>query len=272
MVNDYQKQNLLASYADEGEIFLKSLDNLEISKGRKAEALGTKKNYGGKDYIKTANGWKPVGKHSGAAKAAHDYVHGGGNKEEKLSDRAQELYDKTMSLYKNNPSKQQDYLDKLKQIVAPNSQFDDDHKSAATKMLSKIGNKKANPSDEKDHYQKWDDAHGIEVGKEYNHDYHGKVTVTKVDKNTGDKSDKISHHVTFKTDSGSVDTQGINGFKASTSSKDADGKSFSQKEIEKEQDNKLKTVDDFKKEISTVKQLQNLIRSIRSLMLKCPVF
>jgi hypothetical protein len=76
--------NILSMYEDEGVSFLKSQDNIEISKGRTGEPLGTKKTWGGKDYIKTATGWKPVGKNTGAAKAAHDYVHGKEIKDTKL--------------------------------------------------------------------------------------------------------------------------------------------------------------------------------------------
>jgi hypothetical protein len=59
---------------------------------------------------------------------------------------------------------------------------------------------------------------GIEVGKVYQHENYGKVKVTKVEKNTGDKSDSISHHITFKTRGGEgiEETQGINGFRHGT--------------------------------------------------------
>lgn len=76
MDKQFRVEKLLSMYEDEGVTILKSLDNLEISKGRKGEPLGMKKKWGDKDYIKTVDGWKPVGKESGAAKQAHDYVHG----------------------------------------------------------------------------------------------------------------------------------------------------------------------------------------------------
>lgn len=75
-IRKHQAANILASFEDEGSIFLKSQEVMDICKGRKAEVIGTKKTYGGKEYIKTANGWKPVGKKSGAAKQAADFVHG----------------------------------------------------------------------------------------------------------------------------------------------------------------------------------------------------
>lgn len=34
----------------------------EIMKAKKASPVGTEKTWGGKVYIKTANGWKPKGK------------------------------------------------------------------------------------------------------------------------------------------------------------------------------------------------------------------
>lgn len=70
-VNNWQ-----AAFEDEGATFLKSQEVMDICKGRSAKPLGSKETWGGKEYIKTANGWKPVGKHGGAAKTAHDYVHG----------------------------------------------------------------------------------------------------------------------------------------------------------------------------------------------------
>lgn len=133
-MNQNNAERILGMFEDEGVLFLKSEDNIELSKGRKAEPLGMKKQWGGKDYIKTVTGWKPVGKESGAAKAAHDFVHG----ESKLSERAQELYDKTMDVYNKTPLKQKWYVDRLNDILAEGSEFDEDHKTAAKKMLKDI--------------------------------------------------------------------------------------------------------------------------------------
>lgn len=88
-LNQFNSQTIASSYVDEGEVFLKSQDNLEISKGRTGKPLGSKETWGGKEYIKTAGGWKPVGKNGGAAKAAHDYVHG----EKKYNNRAFKVND-----------------------------------------------------------------------------------------------------------------------------------------------------------------------------------
>lgn len=71
-----QKGKILDMYNDEGASFLKSEDIEAISKGRAAMPIGSKKNWGGKEYMKTAKGWKPVGKASGAVKQAHDTLHG----------------------------------------------------------------------------------------------------------------------------------------------------------------------------------------------------
>lgn len=47
-----------------------------FEKGGKAAVIGEKRVFGGKDYIKTAKGWRPVGKNGGKVKDAHDAIHG----------------------------------------------------------------------------------------------------------------------------------------------------------------------------------------------------
>lgn len=46
-----------------------------LEKGKKA-VIGEKRTFGDKEYIKTANGWRPVGKNGGKIKEAHDAIHG----------------------------------------------------------------------------------------------------------------------------------------------------------------------------------------------------
>lgn len=60
----------------EHQEILKSQIAETFEKGGKAAVLGEKRTFGGKDYIKTSKGWRPVGKSSGKVKEAHDAIHG----------------------------------------------------------------------------------------------------------------------------------------------------------------------------------------------------
>jgi hypothetical protein len=79
-----------------------------FEKGRKAN-VGEVRKYGGKDYIKTANGWKLVGKNKGKYKEAHDAVHG--KKEESYGADASKLSDDELEQKYNMYKKQSSHPD-----------------------------------------------------------------------------------------------------------------------------------------------------------------
>lgn len=65
-MNEFEKsqaEKILSAYG---------IDINDLEKGRKAETLGTKKTWGGKEYIKTSKGWTP----SKDAREAHAKIHG----------------------------------------------------------------------------------------------------------------------------------------------------------------------------------------------------
>jgi hypothetical protein len=60
---------------DIGADALQKADEYDIEKGRPSMPLGAKATWAGQDYLKTASGWKPVGKFRGHVKANHDILH-----------------------------------------------------------------------------------------------------------------------------------------------------------------------------------------------------
>jgi mutator protein MutT len=72
------------------ELGLLDPDATELEKGRKAMPVGTKAVWGGIHYLKTATGWKPVGKHRGHVKENHDFIH---ENEEKEKDHLTMVHD-----------------------------------------------------------------------------------------------------------------------------------------------------------------------------------
>lgn len=65
-MNEFEKsqaEKILSAYG---------IDINDLEKGRKGEPIGTKKTWGGKEYIKTSKGWTP----SKEAKEAHAKIHG----------------------------------------------------------------------------------------------------------------------------------------------------------------------------------------------------
>jgi hypothetical protein len=63
------------------ELGLLDYDATDIEKGRKAMPIGAKAVWGGVSYLKTAQGWKPVGKHRGNVKDNHDLIHNNDDKD-----------------------------------------------------------------------------------------------------------------------------------------------------------------------------------------------
>lgn len=59
----------------DGALGLTKADQYELEKGRLAMPLGSQAHWGDQDYLKTASGWKPVGKLRGHVKANHDHLH-----------------------------------------------------------------------------------------------------------------------------------------------------------------------------------------------------
>ena len=57
------------------ELGLLDTNTYDIEKGRKAMPIGTRAVWGGIQYLKTASGWKPVGKVRGHVKENHDFIH-----------------------------------------------------------------------------------------------------------------------------------------------------------------------------------------------------
>lgn len=73
-MNDYQRQQntrLLSCYKSEGEIELQKSEVLDLEKGGKAAFIGEIRSFGGRDYIKTHDGWKFHGKGTGEKAQAH---------------------------------------------------------------------------------------------------------------------------------------------------------------------------------------------------------
>lgn len=276
-------QAMYAPIADEGAEVLAKSDLYELEKGRKAEPIGSKKTWGGKEYVKTASGWTPSKK----ARAAHEVIHGSGddkfkykteggkdwdlrndpnhekhkeafnsltykdhlqisrqhNKlEVETNDASQkgfhagmrDLHQKKVNENDLNTSKDANdwwsnklsineqkgfakkHLENYEYSALMGSTSSHSSHDYKQKLIDKVWN--AEKSDKNKAGFKSDDDHGIEVGKEYNHDTYGKVKVSKVEKNTGEKANKISHYVTFKTrgGAGAEETQGINGFRHGT--------------------------------------------------------
>jgi hypothetical protein len=63
------------------ELGLLDYDATDIEKGRKGMPIGAKAVWGGVSYLKTAQGWKPVGKHRGNVKDNHDLIHNNDDKD-----------------------------------------------------------------------------------------------------------------------------------------------------------------------------------------------
>jgi hypothetical protein len=63
------------------ELGLLDYDATDIEKGRKGMPIGAKAVWGGVSYLKTATGWKPVGKHRGNVKDNHDLIHNNDDKD-----------------------------------------------------------------------------------------------------------------------------------------------------------------------------------------------
>jgi hypothetical protein len=63
------------------ELGLLDYDATDIEKGRKGMPIGSKAVWGGVSYLKTAQGWKPVGKHRGNVKENHDLIHNNDDKD-----------------------------------------------------------------------------------------------------------------------------------------------------------------------------------------------
>lgn len=64
-------QSMYKSDVDPGEAELNKADIISLEKGRRADAIGTRKKWGNQDYVKTAQGWKA----NAAVKDAHDKIH-----------------------------------------------------------------------------------------------------------------------------------------------------------------------------------------------------
>lgn len=62
-------------------ILINAQENADIFKGKQPFPIGTKKSWGDRQYMKTSSGWKSIGIYSGAAKQAHDFVHGADDEE-----------------------------------------------------------------------------------------------------------------------------------------------------------------------------------------------
>lgn len=74
---------------DEGSIFLKAEEDFDISKGKKADAIGTTKTFGSIEYIKGPNGWRK--KTKGAAEKTDQHLKdnpGANHKDEELEEFA----------------------------------------------------------------------------------------------------------------------------------------------------------------------------------------
>ena len=108
-----------------------------------------------------------------------------------------------------------------------------------------------------------DDDHGIKVGQNYNHDAYGKVKVTKVEKNTGENANKISHLVHFEHHqdvagyaggNGKVkrtESQGINGFNQSAKEDNSvDNKKESKSNKFQESEEKVKDLREKQEKLS----------------------
>jgi hypothetical protein len=63
------------------ELGLLDYDATDIEKGRKGMPIGAKAVWGGVSYLKTAQGWKPVGKIRGNVKDNHDLIHNNDDKD-----------------------------------------------------------------------------------------------------------------------------------------------------------------------------------------------
>lgn len=70
IANSYKSESIMSE--DE----LTKSANEYFEKGGKKANVGEVRKFGGKDYIKTASGWRPVGKNKGKYKDAHETVHG----------------------------------------------------------------------------------------------------------------------------------------------------------------------------------------------------
>lgn len=69
---EIQKARILNSFnTDEGLSELTKAEILDIEKGGKRAMIGEKRTFAGREYIKTANGWKFHGKGTGSAAQAH---------------------------------------------------------------------------------------------------------------------------------------------------------------------------------------------------------
>lgn len=79
---EVQKARILASFnTDEGSAELRKAEIIDIEKGRKVAFVGEKRVFGGRNYIKTKDGWKYHGKGTGQKRVApatdHLVVEGG---------------------------------------------------------------------------------------------------------------------------------------------------------------------------------------------------
>lgn len=73
-MNDFQKsQNakILSCYKTEGELEISKSEILDLVKGGKKAFIGEKRTFGGREYIKTSDGWKFHGKGTGAKAQEH---------------------------------------------------------------------------------------------------------------------------------------------------------------------------------------------------------
>jgi hypothetical protein len=70
------KRNINSLYKSEEDLIIESIEKSEqadqLLKGRAALPIGTRKKYGDKEYVKTAQGWKA----NKDVKDAHDKIHG----------------------------------------------------------------------------------------------------------------------------------------------------------------------------------------------------
>ena len=79
---EIQKARIAASFnTDEGSAELRKAEIIDIEKGRKAAFIGEERVFGGRNYIKTKDGWKYHGKGTGQKRVApatdHLMIEGG---------------------------------------------------------------------------------------------------------------------------------------------------------------------------------------------------
>lgn len=90
-----EEMDLLNNVVDE--------ENNLIEKGRKGLPIGSRANWNGKDYLKTAKGWKLIGKESGNAKQANDYLHKPKETKPETKKKSASKESKLMKLIKDAP-------------------------------------------------------------------------------------------------------------------------------------------------------------------------